>query len=100
MDLTTRTELHHPTPGSRLLFPTLGRPTAPVSTREHTKSDTPDTPVDRTRRGLMMPRRKTTREQDRAKDIADQRRLYEPWAAQRLAERNKPPPSRSQRSGI
>ena len=72
-------------PGSRLLFPTLCKPTAPVSAPANAPSAQPN-------RGLMMPRRKTTREQDRAKDIADQRRLNEPWAAERLAERNKPPP--------
>ena len=72
-------------PGSRLLFPRLCRPTAAVITRDATGSET-------TNRGLMVPRRKQTRAQQRAKDIADQRRLNEPWAAERIAERNKPPP--------
>ncbi|MCT7657065.1 HNH endonuclease signature motif containing protein [Mycobacterium deserti] len=45
-------------PGSRLLFPSLCRPTAPV-----TATDTPDTRPNRT---LMMPRRTTTRAHDRA----------------------------------
>ena len=76
-------------PGSRLLFPRLCRPTAPVTAREGLR-DVPDTAA--TGRGLMMPRRKQTRAQQRAKDIADQRRLNEPWAAERIAERNKPPP--------
>ena len=40
----------------------------------------------------MMPRRKQTRAQQRANTIADQRRANEPWAAERIAERNKPPP--------
>ena len=76
-------------PGSRLLFPRLCRPTAAVITR--------DIPGDAqgsetTSRGLMMPRRKQTRTQQRAKDIADQRRRNEPGAAERIAERNKPPP--------
>ena len=76
-------------PGSRLLFPRLCRPTAAVITR--------DIPGDAqgsetTSRGLMMPRRKQTRTQQRAKAIADQRRRNEPFAAERIAERNKPPP--------
>jgi hypothetical protein len=39
-------------------------------------------------RGLMMPRRNTTRAQDRAKRIEDERRLNDEY----VAERNKPPP--------
>lgn len=67
-------------PGSRLLFPTLCRPTAPIImpagvTREPN-------------RGLMMPRRKTTRAQDRAKRIDTERKLNDDY----VAERNKPPP--------
>ena len=76
-------------PGSRLLFPRLCRPTAPVITRD-IPGDPPDTAG--TGRGLMMPRRKQTRAQQRANTIADQRRANEPWAAERIAERNKPPP--------
>ena len=49
-------------PGSRLLFPTLCKPTAPVSAPANAPSAQPN-------RGLMMPRRKTTRVQDRAKRI-------------------------------
>ena len=76
-------------PGSRLLFPRLCRPTAPITAR--------DIPGDAqgsetASRGLMMPRRKQTRTHQRAKDIADQRRRNEPGAAERIAERNKPPP--------
>src|SRR6476619_860915 len=71
-------------PGSRLLFPRLCRPTAPVTAREELRDES-GTP---TGRGLMMPRRKQTRAQQRAKDIADQRRANEPWAAARIAERN------------
>jgi hypothetical protein len=52
-------------PGSRLLFPSLCRPTAPVVTREGVTA-TPN-------RGVMMPRRKTTRAQDRAKRIDAER---------------------------
>jgi hypothetical protein len=40
----------------------------------------------------MMPRRKQTRAQQRAKAVAGQRRLNAPWAAEHIAERNKPPP--------
>jgi hypothetical protein len=53
-------------PGSRLLFPTLCRPTAPVSAPANAPSAPPN-------RGLMMPRRKTTREQARAKRIEAER---------------------------
>ena len=53
-------------PGSRLLFPTLCRPTAPVSAKADGPSAAPN-------RGLMMPRRKTTRAQDRAKRIEAER---------------------------
>jgi hypothetical protein len=49
-------------PGSRLLFPTLCRPTAPVNTTDNVASVQPH-------RGVMMPRRNTTRAQDRAKRI-------------------------------
>jgi hypothetical protein len=76
-------------PGSRLLFPRLCRPTAAVTAREELR-DAPATGA--TTRGLMMPRRKQTRAQQRANNIEDQRRLNEPWAAERIAERNKPPP--------
>ena len=62
-------QTHTTHPGSRLLFPRLCRPTAAVITR--------DIPGDAqgsetTSRGLMMPRRKQTRTQQRAKDIANQ----------------------------
>jgi hypothetical protein len=52
-------------PGSRLLFPTLCKPTAPVSA--------PAVVTVEPNRGLMMPRRKTTREEDRAKRIEAER---------------------------
>ena len=76
-------------PGSRLLFPRLCRPTAAVTTREEFRDESDTTA---TSRGLMMPRRKQTRAQQRANNIADQRRLNKPGAAERNAERNKPPP--------
>jgi hypothetical protein len=53
-------------PGSRLLFPTLCRPTAPVTVRANAPSAQPS-------RGLMMPRRKSTRAQDRATRIQAER---------------------------
>jgi Domain of unknown function (DUF222) len=53
-------------PGSRLLFPTLCRPTAPVSAPV-------DAPMAGPNRGLMMPRRAGTRAQDRAKRIDAER---------------------------
>ena len=53
-------------PGSRLLFSSLCRPTAPVSAPANVPSAQPN-------RGLMMPRRNSTREQNRAKRIEAER---------------------------
>jgi hypothetical protein len=53
-------------PGSRLLFPSLCKPTASVSAPADAPSAQPN-------RGLMMPRRKSTREQDRAKRVEAER---------------------------
>jgi hypothetical protein len=53
-------------PGSRLLFPSLCRPTAPVSTPVETPQTAPS-------RGLRMPRRTSTRAQDRANRIEAER---------------------------
>ncbi|BBY93293.1 hypothetical protein MGALJ_29620 [Mycobacterium gallinarum] len=58
-------------PGSRLLFPTLCRPTAPVTVR-----DAPDT-TPGTNRGLAMPRRTATRAQNRTHAIDEERRFNE-----------------------
>jgi hypothetical protein len=66
-------------PGSRLLFPMLCRPTAPTAS----PTATPEAAS-----GLMMPRRNTTRAQDRAKRIEAERRLNDEY----VAERNRPPP--------
>jgi hypothetical protein len=55
-------------PGSRLLFPSLCLPTAPVTVT--------DAPTAHTA-GLTMPRRKTTRTQDRRQRIDDERRRNE-----------------------
>ena len=68
-------------PGSRLLFPTLCRPTAPVNAPANAPNAEPN-------RGLKMPRRKTTRAQDRAKRIEAERRLND----DHVAERNRPAP--------
>jgi hypothetical protein len=53
-------------PGSRLLFPSLCKPTAPVSAPADAPSVEPN-------RGVMMPRRKTTREYNRARRIKAER---------------------------
>jgi hypothetical protein len=58
-------------PGRRLLFPALGLPTGELP------KATPTQPLS-ARRGVMMPTRRRTREQDRASRID--------------AERNRPPP--------
>jgi hypothetical protein len=67
-------------PGSRLLFPMLCKPTAPVSA--------PAIVTAEQNRGLMMPRRNTTREQNRKRAIEAERRLNDEY----VAERDKPPP--------
>ncbi|MGH3643491.1 MAG: DUF222 domain-containing protein, partial [Mycobacterium sp.] len=59
---------HTTTPGSRLLFPELCQPTAAV-----VPVDLPARPVHTA--GLKMPRRKTTRTQDRARRIHHERTL-------------------------
>lgn len=68
-------------PGSRLLFPSLCRPTGelPAAPRLNRPPD---------ERGLMMPTRRRTRQQDRAKRIDTERALN----AAHVAERNRPPP--------
>ncbi|MDT5336397.1 MAG: hypothetical protein QOD90_1902, partial [Mycobacterium sp.] len=53
------------TPASRLLFPTLSEPTAPIAAT--------GTPPPAHTAGLTMPRRRTTRTQDRAHRINDER---------------------------
>ena len=68
-------------PGSRLLFPTLCKPTAPVNTRVNV-------PSAESHRALMMPRRNNTRTQNRAKPIDTERKLNDAY----VAERNRPPP--------
>ncbi|MBV9353054.1 MAG: DUF222 domain-containing protein [Mycobacterium sp.] len=68
-------------PGSRLLFPTLCLPTGElpaVSRMDRRRGD----------RGVIMPRRRRTREQDRVYRIDAERALN----ATHVAERNKPPP--------
>jgi Domain of unknown function (DUF222) len=68
-------------PGSRLLFPSLCAPTGELPT-----APTVDRPPND--RGLMMPKRRRTREQDRAYRIDAERALNDGH----VAERNKPPP--------
>ncbi|HZU46968.1 MAG TPA: DUF222 domain-containing protein, partial [Mycobacterium sp.] len=67
-------------PGSRLLFPTLS-----LTTGELPAAPTVQLPADR---GLMMPMRRRTREQDRARRIEAERALNN----DHVAERNRPPP--------
>jgi len=62
-----------------LLFPQLCAPTAPIAT---------PTVAPPTATGLTMPRRTHTREQQRQHSIEAERRLNDPY----IAERNKPPP--------
>ncbi|BDX32012.1 hypothetical protein TUM20985_25590 [Mycobacterium antarcticum] len=80
---------HVTTPGSRLLFPELSEPTAPV-----TGATTP--PVNNTP-GLTMPRRKTTRTQDRARRIHAERE-YNRAAAEEAPPEEAPPEAAENRS--
>ena len=68
---------HVTRPGSRLLFPALCQPTAPVDTTTITaataQAHTQAVPTN----GLTMPRRRTTRTQDRQRRTDDERRLNE-----------------------
>jgi hypothetical protein len=68
-------------PGSRLLFPSLCLPTSELLTVP--MADRP-----RRDRGIMMPRRRRTRQQDRDYRVDTERALN----AAHVAERNKPPP--------
>jgi hypothetical protein len=70
-------------PGSRLLFPTLCAPTAPVAPVAETTAPTPHP-------GLTMPRRTTTRRQDRQHRITEERRLNQ-IDADRQAQESIPP---------
>ncbi|OPX12907.1 hypothetical protein B1790_01580, partial [Mycobacterium sp. AT1] len=58
------------TPGSRLLFPELSEPTAPVRASRVPTAHTG---------GLTMPRRKTTRAQDRTRRIQRERDLNDSY---------------------
>ncbi|TDY09555.1 HNH endonuclease signature motif containing protein [Mycolicibacterium litorale] len=73
-------QTHITHPGSALLFPTLCTPTATAR-----KGKTADATKNR---GLMMPKRRRTRAQDRRYRIDAERRLNDDF----VAERNKPPP--------
>jgi hypothetical protein len=68
-------------PGSRLLFPALCLPTGELPTAPKTYPPSGD-------RGVMMPTRRRTREQDRAHRIDAERALN----TARVAEGNQPPP--------
>jgi hypothetical protein len=68
-------------PGSRLLFPRLCLPTGELSTAPTVERSPGD-------RGIMMPRRRRSREQDRAYRIDAERALN----TAHIAERNQPPP--------
>ncbi|KUI20679.1 HNH endonuclease [Mycobacterium lehmannii] len=69
-------------PGSKLLFPSLCRPTAPAVV------DPSVDLIDDAARCLKMPRRNRTREQSRAAAIEAERQRNQPYAD----ERNRPPP--------
>ncbi|BBY48591.1 HNH endonuclease [Mycolicibacterium arabiense] len=73
-------------PGSKLLFPSLCTPTAPVTITDEARTE-----VSQHNPGLTMPRRKRTRAQDRAQRIADDRRLNQEEAALAAASVAPPP---------
>lgn len=68
-------------PGSRLLLPSLCRPTGQLRSGTRAYRSTGN-------RGVMMPTRRRTRRQDRARRVEGERALN----ALRVAERNEPPP--------
>ena len=70
-------------PGSALLFPALCKPTATL----WTPGDEPMVPPS-VNRGLMMPKRRRTRNESLARRIHAERKLNDEY----VAERNKPPP--------
>ena len=73
-------------PGSKHLFPTLCEPTATLwAGKPPTVESTAD-------RDVMMPKRRHTRAHNKAKAITAERKLNDAYAADRIAERNKPPP--------
>ncbi|WP_099038334.1 HNH endonuclease signature motif containing protein [Mycobacterium neglectum] len=74
-------------PGSRTLFPTLCKPTAPVTPRDVVDTDTAGTG-----RTLAMPRRTVTRTQNRTQAINNERARNQPLVDAEAAERNRPPP--------
>lgn len=69
-------QTHTTRPGSRLLFPSLCEPTAPVkaaaTARRHAGSNS----------GLTMPRRRSTRSQDRQRRVDEERSRNMAEAAQ------------------
>jgi hypothetical protein len=67
-------QTHTTRPGSRLLFPSLCEPTAPVTATERSRAGSNS--------GLTMPRRRSTRSQDRQRRVDDERRRNMADAAQ------------------
>ena len=72
-------------PGSRLLFPTLCRPPTPIAPVDGAPRVQP-------KRTLAMPRRTTTRAQNRSRAITDERRHNQSFVDAEAVERNRPPP--------
>src|SRR4051794_32249201 len=73
-------------PGSQHLFPQLCQPTATLWAGE------PPVVESTGERGAMMPKRRQTRAHNKAKAIAAARKFNDTYAAERITERNKPPP--------
>ena len=70
-------------PGSVLLFPALCRPTGTLWTPGHEPTVEP-----KSNRGLMMPKRKRSRAENRVRRVEAERKLND----EHVAERDKPPP--------
>jgi hypothetical protein len=73
-------------PGSQQLFPRLCQPTAALW------PGGPPILESTSERGAMMPKRRHTRAHNKAKAITVERKLNDTYAAERIIERNKPPP--------
>ena len=86
-----RGQTHTTRPGTYALFPTLCKPTAPVPVQATAV-------MSQWACTLTMPRRKRTRNQDRAERVRAERRYNENYSAERrlsamlASERDKPPP--------
>ncbi|MET4426996.1 DUF222 domain-containing protein [Mycolicibacterium sp. 624] len=76
-------QIHTTRPGSQLLFPSLCAPTAPVTATAAARGTVANT-------GLTMPRRQSTRAEDRRRRIAQERQLNEDQALLAMVDSSPP----------